>query len=285
MRIVAFLGALSLALLPASAQIGEPLLSYAVDSGGALRPVLGIPAAARWGDTVAEGASGFACAAKLCLVKTDNALIAFGRGISAQSVPAPRGPALIAVEDRPETHGEPSQSGMKSNSAESAWIYFTVTQQMAFWHNGVLVNVDFIPDGQILSLRAAPDGFDYAVARTPAAADIWIEHYSSKDRGVSIIGPAAMPVDDLSPVSAALLFDGGVVIALGDQLVLNRSDGHRSTYPLPDASALYSVGRGYIEILASSGIWLLRTDPGREQVSMLPGPAKESIARPRGRAR
>ena len=271
----AWLAIVAWAAVPGAAQIARPQLGYVLDSDGALRPVMGIAAAAALGDPAAENVSSFACSAKFCLVKTDAALAGFFPGAAtAQTVAAPAGPALIAI-DR-------SESG-------AAWVYFPSTQQMVRWQEGVLASVDFAPDGQILSVRAARGGFDYAVARDPAqisAANTWMEHFSASDGSVTVIGPAISDAaEDASHVPALMLADGGVLAALADQIVLIRGDGQELSFPLAGARAFYASGKGYVEVIAPSGMWILRTDPGQEELSMLPGtlgfarPGRENPAR------
>jgi len=266
-------------ILPVAAQIARPQLGYVVDAGGALRPVIGIAAAASLGDSALDHASSFACGAKICLAKTDTALVPFAPAnaagvpstVSAQSTPALAGPALIAIDDRADAQ---------------AWIYFADSRQMALWQDGALNMVDFAPGGEILSLRAAADGFDYAVARDfgpenlrRRAVNAWIEHYSPSDGSITVVGPAIAA----SPfaTTAAMLIDGGVLAATSGELILARPDGQQMTFPLLGAQAFYSAGQGYVEIVAADGLWILRTDPGNEQLSMLPGvPAAEVAGTP-----
>src|SRR5262245_11443786 len=108
----AFLAALAWAALPLPAQIARPQLGYVIDPPVAERPVIGIAGAASLRDPALDNAVGrassFACTAKLCLAKTDDALIAFAPANAAGSpgsdslmaTPALPGPALIAIDDR-----------------------------------------------------------------------------------------------------------------------------------------------------------------------------------------
>jgi hypothetical protein len=254
-----------LAALPIAAQIARPQLGYALDSGGALRPVIGVAAAASWGDAALDHASSFACSAKLCLAKSEAGLISFAPGIQPVITPAPAGPALIAIEDRADAH---------------AWIYFTESRQFALWQDGALEMLDYSPYGEILSIRAASGGFDYVIARRTTSSNFRrgavgaaIEHYSTSDGSITVVGPAiaGSAYPRMPSATSVMLIDGGVLAASSDELVLMRPDGQQTTFPLLGAQAFYSAGKGTVEIVAAEGLWILQTDPGREQLSMLPG--------------
>lgn len=284
MKLVRLTSAFSVTLFfaasPVRAQIARPQLGYMLDLGGALRPMFGVAGAATLGDPAVGSAISFACSARFCLAKTDTALIGFAPGVAGggQSVPVSSsfaalcdtcaGPAIIALD-------EPAGSG-------DAWIYFQASQQLARWQDGVLKVLDSMPGdftngGEILSLRAAAGGFDYAIARrglgrgaiAPETATVWIEHYSTSDGSVAVIDSLDVLISGDAP--AVLLLDGGVLMSLPDQLVLRRADGQALTFPLAGASAFYAAADGYVEIAASGGRWILRTDAGREQLAMLPG--------------
>jgi len=274
-------------------QIARPQPGYMLDSEGVLRPVLGVPAAAALGDPAAQSVSSFACTSRVCLVKSDGtaasgpALISFAPGGSVldseagTSIVAPSGPAIIAMDSH-------SSSGV-------AWIFFQGIDRFARWENGLLTSIDFAPGGKILSLRAAPGGFDYAISRDPfgiSAASIWIEHYSPSDGSITVVGPAvssaiasSSPGTESANVDFALMLcRDGVLLVLPDQVLLNRSDGTQLTFPFPSLLsgpvALYAAGKGYIEIAAKDASWILRTDPGKEELAMLPGAASSVSSRP-----
>ena len=284
MRIAcAFLVMLFFGVLPAGAQIARPQLGYVLDSGGALRPVFGVAAAAALGDPALDNAISFACSAKICLAETGAALISFTPGVAngGQSVPVSStavtlcatcaGRAVIAV-DNFATGG-------------SAWIYFQASHQLARWHDGVLTALDFAPSdfasgGEILSLRATADGFDYAIVRDrlgPDSVNVWIGHYSASDGSVTVLDSVAIDPDGAAP--AVMLLDGGILLSSMDNVVLRRPDGRQLTFPVAGARAFHAAGKGYVEIAASDGLWILRTEAGREQLSMLPGASIGAITR------
>ncbi|HEV2202563.1 MAG TPA: hypothetical protein VGR73_22320 [Bryobacteraceae bacterium] len=271
----AFLAGLFVVALPAAAQIERPRLGYVLDSRGDLRPVMGEPASAALGDPVGVVAISFACSLKLCLAKTDAAVVAFipdrrGRQQGVAASPAfvtpcatCAGPALIALDDPASTTGVPG-----------AWIYFQTAHQLARWHEGILDAIDFAPGGVVLSLRATTGGFDYAVARGRVgrkAGVVWIEHYSASDGRITVIVDSAAVLDSPGATRAVMLFDGGILLAARDHVILRRPDGREMTFPLAGPKRFQAAGNGYVEIAVPNGLWLLRTDPGREQLVLLPG--------------
>jgi hypothetical protein len=152
--------------------------------------------------------------------------------------------------------------------------------------------LDFGPDGEVLSLRAASDGFDYVVVRDRSrgiaragsisngdlrrgAARAWVEHYSASDGGITVTGAiAAGSVASGAPFAgptAVMLFDGGVLTATAGQLILTRPDGQQMEFPLDGARAFFQAAKGVVEIVAAEGLWILRTDLGSEQLALLPG--------------
>ena len=106
------------------AQIERPQLGLMLDANGAARPVYGAAASATLGDPVLTGVLSFGCSARLCLMKTDTAIIA-SDGTSAA---APTGTALFTVQ------------------GASAYIYFPDTPAWARWRDGQLEWIDLAPD-------------------------------------------------------------------------------------------------------------------------------------------
>jgi len=230
------------------------------------------------GDPAGVLAISFACSSKLCLVKTDAAVVAFipDRPDVTQSVAASpafvapcatcAGPALIALDDF-------------GSAPLGAWIYFEATGRLARWHDGILDLTDFVADGAILSLRATAGGFDYAVARDRG---VWIKHYSASDGSIVIVDSAAVDpviidsviIDSRTAAQAVMLFDGGMLLSSMDNVVLRRPDGQEIMFPLAGPKEFHAAGSGYVEIAVPDGLWLLRTDSSREQLFLLPGAAE-----------
>ena len=246
-----FLAGLLWATATARAQLSPPRLGYIKDASAALRPVYGIPAAAFLGDPATDAVNSFACAAKLCLAKTDTALVPFSTSDPASAIrtEAPAGAAVIAVAD---------------GTTDGAWIYFDGTKQYAHWQAGTWSGIDYSPGGAVLSLRATADGFDYAVVRDPSGGKAWIEHFSMADGSVTVL-------DSVDTTGSVLLLDSGVLYAADGQLILRRADGTQLSFAIADVAALYAAGKGYVEIEAAGGLWILTTVPGFEQLAMLPG--------------
>jgi hypothetical protein len=169
-----------------------------------------------------------------------------------------------------------------------AWIYFQTGRQLARWQSGAFNMIDFAPGGEVLSLRATTDGFDYAISRDalarktptrekmPRAQDIvWIEHYSASDGATTILD--SITLDSRESAGEVMLLDGGILLSTDDQFMLRRSNGQELAFPLEGANAFQAAGDGYIEIVAFSGMWILRTDPGSEQLSLLPGAPQGAV--------
>lgn len=144
MRAFAFL----IVIASASAQVERPSLGLMLDQNGAARPVLGVAGSVTLGDAIANDVQALACSKRLCLFKTDAAIVSS----SGESADAPPGPALIAPP----------------------FIYFERTRQLARWSDGQLDPIDLALDGQVLSLREAADGtIQFAVARQTG---VWLVH-------------------------------------------------------------------------------------------------------------
>ena len=119
-----------------------------LDQNGAARPVLGVAGSVTLGDAIANDVQALACSKRLCLLKTDAAVVSS----SGESADAPPGPALIAPP----------------------FIYFERTNQLALWTGGRLEPIDLALDGQVLSMRQATDGtIEFAVARPNGS---WLIH-------------------------------------------------------------------------------------------------------------
>lgn len=247
----------------ARAQIAVPRLGYIRDESGGVRPVYGIAAAAALGNATTSNAISFSCSAKLCLVKTNDALQSFAPddATTGQTTVAPSGSALISLNERDG----------------SAWVYFREIRQFSYWQSGTLAPIDYSPDGRVLSLRATADGFDHAIVRD-GSDTVWIEHYSLVDGSVTAM-------DSIEGAKAVMLLDHGVLFTSGEELVLRRPDGTQLTFAVSGARAMHQAGAKYVEISSPAGLWILNIDPGHEQLSMLPGmlPALHPTTLPGGR--
>ncbi len=258
---------LAIWILPAKAQIQQPQLGIILDSDGVLRPVLGIPASASLGDPVLPNVNSFACSSTLCLAKTDAALTTFAPRTPQVLVTTPcscPGPALIALD----RHG-------------GAWIYVPATGQLFRWQDRGMYPLGSLPAGQVLGLRATADGVDYAITYDVPERElsffreisrpqltrenrlVRIEHYSTRDGSVTVI-------DSFNASGPVMLLDTGILFASGDQVTLRRPNGQELAFSVAGANTFQPSGNGFVEISAVGGLWLLRTDPGKEQLSLLP---------------
>ena len=82
------------------------------------------------------------------MAKTRDSILA-----SAASIPAPSGPAVIAAGNSETT------------------LYFQQSAQFAQLRNGALQTLDWIVDGEVLSMVSMPSGIKFAVKRETG---VWI---------------------------------------------------------------------------------------------------------------
>jgi hypothetical protein len=240
MNLIRFLLLAFLTCEISSAQIERPQIAWLLDGQNRLRPITGTAAAATVGDPVAQGVLSLACFPEVCFAKM-NAAVYSSTGWGAA---APEGPAMFATANG------------------TAYLYFYETQQFAKWTGGDLVYLLFSPGGEILSIRATGDGFDYAVARDDGT---WVEHFSENDLSVAVLGP-------LGDTGAVLLLDSPTamdapavdlaLVAASDSVHLVRIDGTRDfrfdSLGVADVDSMFPVGNGYVQINTPRGVWLFR---------------------------
>jgi hypothetical protein len=182
------------------AQIERPQLGLMLDSNGAVRPVYGTAASATLGDPVLTGVLSFGCSARLCLMKTEAAIIA-SDGTSAA---APAGTAIFSID------------------GASAQIYFPDNQQWARWHDGQLEWIDFV-------------------------------------------------LDEVVPTGTVMQLEDGVIAATADHIALVRRDGSELDFAVAGVRQFFAIGKGYVQAVTDTGMWILRVEPGAEQIFLLPG--------------
>ncbi len=188
-----------------------------LDANGAVRPVYGVAGSVTVGEPIATGILSIACSRKICL-KTDIA-------------------ALLALDE------------------EAAFVYFQESKQLARWHAGQLDSIDFVPGGDVLSLRVSSGVLEFAVRRD---GGVWIM------RGQDVID--SLP-DDAGPV---MLLTNGVLFANAEALVLRRPDGTEVRFDIKGVEALFFIGEGYVQARVGLSTYALRIEPGREQIFLLP---------------
>jgi hypothetical protein len=243
--------ALLMVCVSAGAESGleQPQLGMMLDRHGAARPVYGVTASVTLGDPAATDVLAIACSRRMCLMKTDSAILASGGAIPA--TPAPRGPALVALD------------------GASAFIYFIRTKQLARRRGGQFDPIPFeLPGGvisdEILSIAAGPSGTLDAAFRRDGLVSI--ARITLADGNVIVTG--SLPGDTV----AVLLTRSGIVLADRNQITLRRPDGSDLSFPLAGAQAIFQLGERYVQIRAGDLDYALRLDPGHEQLFLLPEP-------------
>jgi hypothetical protein len=219
------------------AQIENPQLGVMLDVNGRAQPVSGAPAAAVVGMPWFDGAVlSLACSVGECVAKTESALFTSAGVV----VDAPPGAAIIALD---------------AFSPGAAYVYFVESGKLARWNGSELVPLDFAPSGDVLSLRAVAGGFEYAVERD---GEIWI---GGKSLGVA---------------NAVLLLDGGgALLASGGDVRLLRSDGTELHFAVAGPGGFVGgfirMSDQFVQVITDDGMWALDTEPGHEQMFLLPG--------------
>jgi len=210
-------------------QIGEML-----DAAGSMRPVFGVAGNFMVGPPRKGRVLSAACSARLCLAKTDSKILS-----PSGSVPAPAGPALIAIQD------------------DTAVVYFQQSQTLARWRDNTLTPLNWNVRGTLLSLRAGPE---IAVRR---------------NNRVSIVRPDGFLVADIPGATGpVLLLADGILLVSQQKLIFRRPNARELRFDLPDVETLSALGEHYVQIRARGGLYALRTEAGSEQLYMLPGTSR-----------
>ena len=153
------------------------------------------------------------------------------------------------VSSTGESADAPPGAALMVFSGDVAYVYFVETRQFAIWFAGQLYPFDFAAGGDVLSMRA--NGIDFAIARVDG---IWV--------GERNLGAA----------NAIFLLDGGgALLAVDGQVKLLRSDGTEVDFAVSGAGGFVRMSGRYIEVITDGGMWALDTEPGREQIFLLPG--------------
>lgn len=210
-----------------------------LDASGIARPVYGIAASVTLGEAAASDVLSSACSRQLCLLKTSSSILS-----ANGSLPAPPGSAVFALD------------------GAAAWVYFSSSNQWARWQAGELDFLSLDVPGDILSIRAGPDGaIDAALRRGDR---VWIARISPADGSVAML--SSLPPG----TGPAMLLRNGVIFANRDALVLRRENGGEINFDLKGAMDLFALGEGYVEVRAGSSTYGVRVDPGHEQLFLLP---------------
>jgi len=126
---------------------------------------------------------------------------------------------------------------------DTAVIFFPQSQTFARWRDDALEPLDWTVDDEVLSIRVSIDRVEIALRHDWA-------------------GVTNGPV---------LLLTEGVVLATADELVLRHPDASETRFDLTGTESISSMGPHYAAIRAGVVTFVLRLDPGQEQLFLLPG--------------
>jgi hypothetical protein len=221
----------------AQSGLNVPQAGLMVDHSGTLRIVTGIAQSFIAGGAVRTGVLSAACGRSLCLAKTDTSVFD-ARNSGDAGISTPPGPALFAIRD------------------QSALLYFPSVHQFARYKDGQMQVLEWAVNGEVLALRSTHDGPRFAVRQGDG---VWV---------VALDGSieSALPAGTV----AVLLLDGLTVYSLADEVILRRTDGSETSLALARVTSLSQLTGNYVRLSTASAIYALRTDLGREQLSLLP---------------
>jgi hypothetical protein len=128
---------------------------------------------------------------------------------------------------------------------DSAVVYFPQSQTLERWRQDALQPLDQPIEDEVLSIRVRDENIQLALRR---------------DWSAQTSGPVLFLPQD-------------VLLATDDQLILRHPDGSEMHFDLAGAETISSMGAHYAAIRAGEFTFLLRLDPGREQLFQLPGSA------------
>lgn len=78
------------------------------------------------------------------------------------------------------------------------------------------------------------------------------------------------PDEAVSTGTVIGLVDGSIT-ATADHIALVRSNGTELDFDVADVQQFFAMGKGYVQVVTDTGMWILRIEPGREQIFLLPG--------------
>jgi hypothetical protein len=70
---------------------------------------------------------------------------------------------------------------------------------------------------------------------------------------------------------AVMPLEDGSISATADHVALVRRDGSELDFAVAGVRQFFAMGKGYVQVAAKTGTWILRVEPGREQIFLLPG--------------
>jgi hypothetical protein len=78
------------------------------------------------------------------------------------------------------------------------------------------------------------------------------------------------PGEAVSTGTVMQLEDGSIVAA-ADHIAVVRRDGTELDFAVAGVRQFFAMGKGYVQAVTDTGMWILRVEPGREQIFLLPG--------------
>ncbi len=79
-----------------------------------------------------------------------------------------------------------------------------------------------------------------------------------------------VPDESLSTGTVMLLEDGSMA-ATADHIALVRRDRSELDFAVAGVRQFFAIGKGYMQAVTDTGMWILRVEPGAEQICLLPG--------------
>lgn len=215
----------------AQSGIEVPAIGAIVDAGRTLRAVQGVAGNFWLGPAIGLEVLSAACSERMCLAKSDTKIIS-----ATGETDAPTGPAIFGL------HGN------------DAIVYFPESRVFAHWHNDALETLDWVSDGEVLSVRLK----EIVVRRN---GEVSITH--SDGSLVDWIPDASGPVHLLAE---------GVLFATENEIVL-RQGSNEVRFELTGAESITAMGAHYALVRAGNAIYALRFEAGHEALYQLPGSA------------
>jgi hypothetical protein len=77
--------------------------------------------------------------------------------------------------------------------------------------------------------------------------------------------------DDAFPTATVMGLNDGSIVAAADHIALVRHDGSELHFAVAGVQRFFAMGKGYVQAVTDRGMWILRVEPGREQIFLLPG--------------
>jgi len=75
----------------------------------------------------------------------------------------------------------------------------------------------------------------------------------------------------VTSTGAVMLLEDGAITATADHIALVRRDGSELDFAVAGVRQFFAIGKGYVQAVTDTGMWILRVEPGAEQIFLLPG--------------